>query len=1432
MCIPEKLSQSLQQTVSGHKSLANLWSKSPIRSSYIAFPNLRGLRTRHLRLNRVQLFALVSLLCLSGQQVANGQSIVVEPNSTNTQVDYSNNEYDIQGGALSEDGSNLFHSFNEFNLNTGETANFIDEVDTQNILGSVTGGRASFIDGLLQVVGSDANLYLLNPAGIFFGANARLNLLGSFTATTATHVEFGDHWLSVLGVNDYQTLVETPTAFAFGTSSPASVINTGDLGLRPGQTLRLLGGSVVNTGSLSSADGVIEIMAVPGESTVRITQEGFLLSLDLPKVSSDNPELMAPSGLTELPVFLTGGGDDHATQIVLANDGSVSLQSADDVSGNLADLDGQDRTVISGELDVSGEYGGSIDILGGAIQLFDAEISANGFQGAGSIRIGGDYRGLGNLPLASQLWVDSGTSINANAINNGNGGSVVLWADNQTQFFGSVAARGGELAGNGGFTEISGRDTLTFQGEVDLSAANGSLGTLLLDPENIIISGNIGTGSADGQLPEIASSTLLGETATLSQEALENIAETADVVLEATNDIRIEALDNDELDLGNGTERVGTVTFIADADQNGQGAFVSDTQSTILTNTRDINISGATIAVGNIRTGLQQSGRGGDISLTAVGDVTAGFFDTGEGDAGDIRIVSDQGDITVDRFVSTSSGPGDGGTIDLVSGGDILLREGIFSLSRQDGRGGPINLTGTGANSRIEILGNVEFGSEDGLPSGALTINTTGDVILEGELINRGGADIFVGDEVAPQTLSLLDNVISNGDDVFLRAGEILTTEDINTSSNTIGGAIDIASEFGDVNLGNLATNGVESGGAVTLFSGGALSTGLIDTSAMPGDGGDVELGARQDIEVGAINSQGGIDGGGVTVNIDTDRFLRVTESFIDQNGIDASISAAGGAGNGAIDIEHGGLGITPFIIGDASINGTTGAITAGSDNTLFPVQIITGSFSTGSISIRTAVSSVVLSESLENIPEAPNVEQPEQLADGLLPLSNREQWRQIEERTGIKPVIVYLSFAGELRGTPSLTTTVITSEGVKCDDANVNMKCHNDIHHASRHEVSHISEKLLNSLKWNINDPNLQTNLEMLHGYIINPIEDELRELSFNEKELSLIFAVRDIELSSIPFAALHNGEQYLVQNYIIGLKPWLGVTDYSAISSRELDLALMANGNLRYAETFLCEVQKIWGFPNTRVWFSQRRDDRASGTELGSYNSYEDCVKEYAANHANFEMQEDIDEFNIDALCSLKSKPHGMVHIKSHAKINLAIDELQPNTDRSIDGETVNPCSKDFIPEENCEASSGYIELSGSECLTFDQFKELPLSTIELLVLDACETIGDGSSFGKDIWGYDSNIPNLGFAELAYSLGVKSVMGTLWQVNEGGYDPSSGEFDGTFRLMQLFYRNLHQGMLKAEALQKAQIDLIETDNTYNHPYHWAGFTIVGSPW
>ncbi|NJP10603.1 MAG: CHAT domain-containing protein [Leptolyngbyaceae cyanobacterium RU_5_1] len=120
------------------------------------------------------------------------QSITPAPDGTNTIVTPAGDRLDISGGTFSGNGSNLFHSFERFGLSQGQIANFLANPQIQNILGRIVGNTPSVIDGLIQVTGGSPNLFLINPAGIIFGPNASLNVPASFTATTANGVWMGN----------------------------------------------------------------------------------------------------------------------------------------------------------------------------------------------------------------------------------------------------------------------------------------------------------------------------------------------------------------------------------------------------------------------------------------------------------------------------------------------------------------------------------------------------------------------------------------------------------------------------------------------------------------------------------------------------------------------------------------------------------------------------------------------------------------------------------------------------------------------------------------------------------------------------------------------------------------------------------------------------------------------------------------------------------------------------------------------------------------------------------------------------------------------------------------------------------------------------------------------------------------------------------------
>ncbi|HAJ63081.1 MAG TPA: hypothetical protein DCP31_30805 [Cyanobacteria bacterium UBA8543] len=132
--------------------------------------------------------AALGLVSAIASHPLHAQPITPASDGTGTVVTPNGNRFDIQGGSLSQDDANLFHSFQQFGLDSGQIANFISNHSIRNILGRVVGGDASMINALIQVTGGNSSLFLMNPAGIIFGKDARLNVPASFTATTATGI--------------------------------------------------------------------------------------------------------------------------------------------------------------------------------------------------------------------------------------------------------------------------------------------------------------------------------------------------------------------------------------------------------------------------------------------------------------------------------------------------------------------------------------------------------------------------------------------------------------------------------------------------------------------------------------------------------------------------------------------------------------------------------------------------------------------------------------------------------------------------------------------------------------------------------------------------------------------------------------------------------------------------------------------------------------------------------------------------------------------------------------------------------------------------------------------------------------------------------------------------------------------------------------------
>ncbi|MEG4801643.1 CHAT domain-containing protein [Microcoleus sp. ARI1-B5] len=803
-------------------------------------------------------------------QIAAAGPIIAAPDGTGTTVTTpgaSPSRYDIKGGTPSGDGANLFHSFTRFGLNSGETANFISNPNIKNILGRVVGGDASLINGLIQVSGGNSNLYLMNPAGIIFGTNARLDVPGSFLATTASGIGFDSGWFNGTGANNYAALVGGPNAFAFGSQS-GSIVNAGNLAVGTGQNLTLLGGTVISTGQLSAPGGQITVAAVPGENLVRLSQNGLLLSLEVAPAQAVSGSSAFPFSPLSLPRLLSGPGVASATGITANDRGEVVL------TGGITVPAGAGTALLSGEANVSarGGAGGQVNVLGDKVGLLSAKIEASGPTGGGTVRIGGDYRGEGTVPNATMTYADGKSSIAANATGSGNGGRVFVWADNTTAFLGRISAQGvseSNSSGVGGFVEVSGKQRLIFNGTVDTSGTNG-LGTLLFDPENILITDS---SEAAGDAAVIANSNILATgtspgqqnnwapSLTISRRALESISGTANVVLEALNDIKIADLADNQLRFAATT---GSVTFRADADRNGAGVFSMNAVDTISTAGGAIAISGSQITAGNL------SSNGGNISLISPGTTVANNISASNSSTGSSGNILLEG-LNVTAAKVDASGSKSAGNV-------TLTARNVLGVSFVAGGSGNITLTGNEINltgEKNSVSGTGFLVLQPWSPGQNIAIAGSGDVGTNTYLnlrandlgsLQNGFAGITIGRSNGTGSI-LIANNFTFYDPLIIQSptglGTITTTSSLTGADNA---SITLKAE-GNIRTGNITTNNQEirinsTAGNVTA---GQLRTGTppsISTSVNSGkvprtEGGDVSVTAEGNVTAGAIDTRG-----------------------------------------------------------------------------------------------------------------------------------------------------------------------------------------------------------------------------------------------------------------------------------------------------------------------------------------------------------------------------------------------------------------------------------------------------------------------------------------------------------------------------------------------------------------------------------------------
>ncbi len=345
------------------------------------------------------LFVSASILVDAVQNSAIAQ-VTANPNDAGTVVNQNGDTFTITGGTQVD--KNVFHSLQKFGLNENQIADFVTNSGTENILGRISGGDASVINGLIKVTGSNANLYLMNQAGIIFGKDASLDVPGSFHATTASGIGFEDNWFKAFGENDYASLVGNPDSFAFTQSG--TILNSGDLEVKQGQSLTLSGGNVISTGTLKAPGGNITIKTVPEDNLVTIRQSGDLLSLGFPKslpVETKTIVNNQPFTPLSLPQLLTGGNLNNATGVEVEN-GVVKLTAS---GTEIPDKAG--TIVVANNLNTEGETRGKTDIssvsgniiLGGLNELlnFSGDVIIEAYRG--EIVLDGNIISLGDITI-------------------------------------------------------------------------------------------------------------------------------------------------------------------------------------------------------------------------------------------------------------------------------------------------------------------------------------------------------------------------------------------------------------------------------------------------------------------------------------------------------------------------------------------------------------------------------------------------------------------------------------------------------------------------------------------------------------------------------------------------------------------------------------------------------------------------------------------------------------------------------------------------------------------------------------------------------------------------------------------------------------------------------------------------------------------------
>ena len=395
--------------------------------------------------------------------------------------------------------ANAVINWQGFSIDSAEVTRFIQPSATSAVLNRVTGSDASTILGQLRANG---RVFLVNPHGIVFGEGAVVDTAGLVAST--------------LGISDADFLAGS---YRFDAGPDAGdITNRGSIDAGTDGVF-LLAPNIENSGVIRTDGGDLVLAAGRTVTLTSLDLDGVQVEVQAPEDDVLNlGDLIAERGAVgAFAGSIRNSGTVEANAVTVDDDGTIRLVAQGDItleegsrvaaegpSGGEVHIESETGTTwVSGEVSArAGEgRGGTIRLLGHQVGLDGARVDASGPEGGGEVLVGGDESGEGSVPTADSTYVSSDSTVSADALDDGDGGKVVVFAEGFANILGRLSARGGPNGGDGGFVETSGLESFVILHTPDTTAPNGEGGHWLIDPNDIEIVSGTGNVNISGTNP-------------------------------------------------------------------------------------------------------------------------------------------------------------------------------------------------------------------------------------------------------------------------------------------------------------------------------------------------------------------------------------------------------------------------------------------------------------------------------------------------------------------------------------------------------------------------------------------------------------------------------------------------------------------------------------------------------------------------------------------------------------------------------------------------------------------------------------------------------------------------------------------------------------------------------------------------------------------